>query len=309
MARDQRPRRRAPRCARCRCHTGRCRSLASPRRAALRGRSSRGELSGPRLARQLRFRLTRTWSAAAFVVALGFCVGLVGLFPIPGALIALALATWAWISGGRASVACLAIAPLILAIGVPWPIPALLAVGLARIADIAGASRLEIEPGGLPRGVRDGRAIAETIAIAIICVPIAAGLAGVSLEGQRFVLNYEYPGLWVVGALVLSSAVVNATAEELYWRGRSTALLVAEGRPAAATIGFPALSFGLAHASGLPGGVLGLGSSLGFGLVVGVLRRRRAGLLGCVIVHAAVDVAIFGVAADRIVWVGQWGRP
>ena len=40
------------------------------------------------------------------------------------------------------------------------------------------------------------------------------------------------------------------------------------------------------------------------GLVLGALRLRAAGLPGCTAVHLAVDVAIFGLVADRAVWVG-----
>jgi membrane protease YdiL (CAAX protease family) len=64
------------------------------------------------------------------------------------------------------------------------------------------------------------------------------------------------------------------------------------------------VSFGAAHAAGIPGGVPGAVGALGLGVVLGVLRMRAAGLAGCVAVHTAVDVAIFGLLAGRIVWVG-----
>ena len=40
------------------------------------------------------------------------------------------------------------------------------------------------------------------------------------------------------------------------------------------------------------------------GLVLGVLRRAEGGIGGCVLVHLAVDVAIFSVFADHLVFVG-----
>ena len=50
----------------------------------------------------------------------------------------------------------------------------------------------------------------------------------------------------------------------------------------------------------MPGAI----GALGLGVVLGVLRMRAAGLAGCVAAHTAVDVAIFGLLAGRIVWVG-----
>jgi membrane protease YdiL (CAAX protease family) len=113
----------------------------------------------------------------------------------------------------------------------------------------------------------------------------------------------------VLASVILLLAVLNALSEEVVWRDRSVRILLHGCRPDRAVIAAQALSFGLAHAYGLPGGVLGFCGALVLGLALGLLRFRGAGLFGCVLVHAAVDVAIFIVVVLHVVWIGPAERP
>jgi len=236
---------------------------------------------------------------AAYVVLLGAAVGAVGVAPVAGATLSAVALLGAWATRLPRYAGVLGLAPLTLAAGVPWPVPALLAVLLAR----AGGGRPD--DGFVPS--RTGppvRMAAEVVVVAALCAPPAAALAGLSLGNEHPVLSLARPPVLLLGTVVVLAALVNATAEELFWRGWAMRLLAERGCRPRAVVGVQAVSFGAAHAAGIPGGVPGVIGALGLGVVLGVLRMRAAGLTGCVAVHAAVDVTIFSMLAGRIVWVG-----
>lgn len=243
------------------------------------------------------------WSATAYVLLLGAGVGATGVVPILGAVIGTGLVGWAWVSRAPASVWALPAAPLGLGFGVPWPLPALIALGLARVAE---RRHCPMPARPFTSGGRV-RVICEIFVAAALCAPIAAALSACSLDGQRIVIAMRFPGIPTMIAVILALATLNAVAEELMWRGRLMRILTHSGLSPNGSVLVQATSFGLAHVGGLPGGMAGVGGALVLGLVLGVLRGRHAGLLGCVVVHVVVDVAIFSVAAARVVWVGPGG--
>lgn len=235
----------------------------------------------------------------AYVVVLGAAVGAVGLAPVAGATLAVVALVWAWVIRMPRYAGVLGLAPLTLAVGLPWPAPALLAVLIARTA---GGRPDERPPPR--RGVASARAVTEVVLVAALCVPVAALLAGRSLGNEHPVLALARPPTVLVAAVVVLAAVVNATAEELFWRGAAMRLLAEGGcRPRVAVV-VSALSFGAAHAAGLPGGVPGAVGAFCLGGALGGLRLRPAGIVGCVAAHTAVDVAIFSLVARQIVWLG-----
>lgn len=125
-----------------------------------------------------------------------------------------------------------------------------------------------------------------------------------SWGNEHPVVEFGRPHTAVLAAGVVLLALTNAAGEEWYWRGSAMHVLQDEGVGPRTTIVAQAASFGLAHAAGLPGGPVGVVGAFVLGLVLGVLRWRSAGMPGCVAVHALVDVAIFGLVAHRVVWVG-----
>jgi hypothetical protein len=118
-----------------------------------------------------------------YIVGVGVGIGVTGLAPLGGAMIGVALAAWALTCRAPAGAAGLAAAPLGLAAGIPWPIPALVAEGLARILERA----LEPTTGGrvVVTRIRQAwpRQIVEVVAAAGLCAPAAAGLAALYLNG------------------------------------------------------------------------------------------------------------------------------
>jgi CAAX prenyl protease-like protein len=260
------------------------------------------------LAHPLRRRIARAWSAPVYVVLLGVGIGATGLAPIAGAMIGAALAAWAWACRAPAGATGLAVAPLGLAAGIPWPIPALVAAGLAQILERAldpAVARIAVTRSCQARP----RMGLEVVGAAVLCAPVGAALAALYLNGERIALELEPPAMVVVAVVVVLLALVNATSEEVLWRDRSIRILVHGGRSIRAVVAVQAMSFSLAHAYGLPGGALGSVGALVLGTTLGVLRFRRAGLLGCIVVHAFVDVAIFSVVGAQVVWIGHADQP
>jgi membrane protease YdiL (CAAX protease family) len=146
--------------------------------------------------------------------------------------------------------------------------------------------------------------VLETAVAAAVCAPVAAVLAGLSWGNEHPVVELARPHPVVIAVGVTLLALANALGEEWFWRGCAMRALLDRGVGVRAAVLTQAVSFGLAHAAGLPGGPLGVAGAFVLGLVLGVLRLRTAGMPGCVAVHAAVDVAIFGLVANQVVWVG-----
>lgn len=259
------------------------------------------------MAHPLRRRIARTWSAAIYAVLLGVGIGASGLVPVAGAAIGMVLAAWAWACKAPGGAAGLAVAPLGLAAGIPWPVPALAAVGLARILERARGQdvRRVVVTRSRQSSLRLGF---EIVGGAILCAATGAALATFYLNGERIVLELEPPPLGVLAAAVLLLAVLNATCEELLWRDHCVRVLLHDARSIGGVVVVQGISFGLAHPYGLPGGVLGVVGALGLGLTLGMLRFRRAGLVGSIVVHTVVDVAIFSVVGTQVVWIGRVGQ-
>ncbi|MCB9676289.1 MAG: CPBP family intramembrane metalloprotease [Alphaproteobacteria bacterium] len=107
------------------------------------------------------------------------------------------------------------------------------------------------------------------------------------------------PAVLVAGAI--GFVAVNATLEELVWRGVfQSELEGAVGRAAAVWV--QAASFGLAHAQGFPRGVVGVLLAGGWAVLLGWLRQRSGGLLAPVLAHLVADAVI---AAIVLTWVAR----
>lgn len=95
--------------------------------------------------------------------------------------------------------------------------------------------------------------------------------------------------LLIAGAIVF--ALSNAILEELLWRG----LLQDRLEPllgVGAAVALQGISFGLQHWHGFPRGPIGALLAGGWGVMLGVLRRRSRGLLAPVVAHVVADAVI-----------------
>jgi uncharacterized protein len=94
--------------------------------------------------------------------------------------------------------------------------------------------------------------------------------------------------------LVLAAAafvVVNALLEEVIWRGVLQDRLAPLFGPTAAIV-LQAVSFGVAHAHGVPRGVVGVILAGTWAVMLGALRRHTRGLLAPFVAHVVADVTV-----------------
>jgi hypothetical protein len=99
-------------------------------------------------------------------------------------------------------------------------------------------------------------------------------------------------GLFAMGAVF---AVVNAALEEAIWRGVFLHALDAAFGSTMVAIAVQALSFGFAHAHGVPRGAIGIVLATGYGFLLGMIRRRSRGMLPPFVTHVVADVAVFSL--------------
>jgi len=107
------------------------------------------------------------------------------------------------------------------------------------------------------------------------------------------------PALVVV--LGVYFAVVNATLEEVIWRGVLMEGLCAELGPLAG-LAAQAAVFGVMHYHGFPSGVPGVVLASIFGAMLGWLRLRSQGLLAPIIAHIFADATIFVLIIREASW-------
>ncbi len=180
-------------------------------------------------------------------------------------------------------------------LGAPWPvhcITAALAWCSWRIFGEGWSPRLRCPAIG---SVRVGRG-ALTLLCGLVCGGVAILLDWVRIVEVGLVLPLAKPGPIVVVLAVAAIAAVNSIAEELFWR-QVLLDLGDGGAPVRFDIlVFQAVSFGLAHWNGVPGGVVGVVAS-GFFSILLVIVRVRWSLGLAVVAHFAADLVIFSVIA------------
>jgi len=88
--------------------------------------------------------------------------------------------------------------------------------------------------------------------------------------------------------------LVNATGEELIWRGLFQDRLSLLFGPVAA-IAIQGMSFGAQHAHGFPRGMVGVGLAGVWGVMLGGLRRRSGGILAPIGAHVVADATVAAI--------------
>jgi len=104
-----------------------------------------------------------------------------------------------------------------------------------------------------------------------------------------------WPPAALVGAAIFFS-LVNAVLEEFIWRGVLQRWLLLVASPALA-VALQALSFGIFHFTGFPGGLVGMGLATLYGAMLGALALRSGGLLAPIVAHIGADLVIFTLVA------------
>jgi uncharacterized protein len=96
----------------------------------------------------------------------------------------------------------------------------------------------------------------------------------------------------------LGFALLNATVEEVVFRG-----IIWEGLAALTSTRWIILImqgffFGTAHFWGVPNGIVGAGLAFTYGIMLGIIRMRAGGLLMVIVTHVFADIVIFLILLD-----------
>ncbi len=195
----------------------------------------------------------------------------------------------------RLTIAALAIAVAVVAL-VPqsWPWPALL-VGIGLLAGARG------RPDG-QFGPSPGRRLLWALCIGLLAAGAVTPLVLGAVDSAPSAFPVPQPPVPVLVAVVLGAAVVNASAEELLWRGAIVAADRRLGLSSGTTIALQAVGFGVAHLHGIPGGPVGVIAAGVFGAAMAWLRMR-AGLGAAFAAHVLTDIGIFSIVAATAVFV------
>ncbi len=113
----------------------------------------------------------------------------------------------------------------------------------------------------------------------------------------QFIPPRPLPQLLIGG---LGFALLNATVEEVLFRG-----IIWEGLSALIPVPWvvlilQAVLFGTAHIRGVPNGVAGVVLAFIYGIMLGTIRTRAGGLLMVIITHVFADIVIFLILLDII---------
>lgn len=194
-----------------------------------------------------------------------------------------------------------------LILGLPWPAPAAIALLAWGAGRPSGPLRGDRAPLVGPLKLCQGHAAVGAIVryCAAVILGAAAGLVTVKMSADHLqavplLIEHQRPALAVVGVVVLVLATANSVTEELLWR---VALWprMRESRWIPGLIATQAVSFGLAHGLGIPGGALGMAAAGMYSAAL-TMVRLRGGLRKTLTIHLFTDVVIFGWVAQNAIF-------
>ena len=188
--------------------------------------------------------------------------------------------------------------PLCIAALRPWP--------LYLLAPLAAYALIVVLVPPLRRGVHwlrvgrlDGPVLAATAAV-IVVSSAALVLWFLLTKPDLGDLAAKIPHVGPAGLVLIGAAfaVLNALMEEAAFRGVLQEALTAEWGPWWA-VGLQGVLFGVIHAQGFPRGVAGTVMASVYGVALGLLRLRSAGLAASCLAHVCADATIFALLALR----------
>ncbi|HEX3625951.1 MAG TPA: CPBP family intramembrane glutamic endopeptidase [Verrucomicrobiae bacterium] len=137
----------------------------------------------------------------------------------------------------------------------------------------------------------------RTLVVVTIVVPIIALIVWVrflSPDLGRYAGMVPNFSLWLIALYAVANAMFNALLEETIWRGVMLEALDSGIGAGICGLVIQSVSFAAAHyRSGFPNGIVGSAMAFVFGMMLGIIRRKSRGILGCWLAHTAVDAAIF----------------
>ncbi len=132
--------------------------------------------------------------------------------------------------------------------------------------------------------------------IVIPCIALAAWVRLFSPNLTRYSDMVPKFPFWLAVLYGIGNSAFNAALEETTWRGVMMEALDSAFGPGVLSVVIQAVSFAVAHyRSGFPNGIVGSAMVLVYGLMLGTIRRKSKGMLGCWLAHVAADSTIYGL--------------
>jgi uncharacterized protein len=135
-------------------------------------------------------------------------------------------------------------------------------------------------------------AAATVAVVSAACLLLWSELARPDVRQAGLILTWSPGRLMLLG---VGFALFNAAMEEMIWRGVVFHALERTGLPTVPVVLIQALSFGVFHLHGFPGGSVGILLASAYGAILGVLRSQTRGLLVPFVTHAATDFSLFEI--------------
>ena len=137
-----------------------------------------------------------------------------------------------------------------------------------------------------------------------LLILLTTTISGIALIIWAFVINKDMTSfqrmipqvpliLLFFGGIIF--AITNALAEEFFARAVLWDGLSPLTRSTLSLILSQAIIFGLFHSKGFPGGIVGIGMTFLWSLMLGYLRHRTGGLGAPLIAHFFADLTIFSI--------------
>jgi membrane protease YdiL (CAAX protease family) len=180
-----------------------------------------------------------------------------------------------------------------------WPFYLLVPITLAAaLCAATGCARDLLAP------LRGGKlGLSEWILICLI-----SATAGICLYAWTRIVDPDLtkyralvPALPLLGLVAAGGAfaIINAVMEEFIWRGVLQGWLTTfVGKWPAVAV--QAASFGAFHYLGFPSGFAGAVLAGTYGVLLGLLALRSAGLLAAIVAHVTADLVIFSIVAQQL---------
>jgi membrane protease YdiL (CAAX protease family) len=149
---------------------------------------------------------------------------------------------------------------------------------------------------GWPRMGRFTALIWALIIITVIVssVALVIWVQVLSPDLSRYEGNMPHFSLALMLLYGLGFCTFNAALEEITWRGVMMEALDSAFGPGACSVILQAVSFAVAHyRNGFPNGLVGSVMVLAYGLMLGFIRRKSKGILGCWLAHVTADFTIY----------------
>lgn len=154
---------------------------------------------------------------------------------------------------------------------------------------------LRTSAGWLKVGSFNGMIVALIVATVVVsCVALVAWvkLVNPDLSGYKESIPNVSPGLMALYGI--GFCTFNAALEEITWRGVMMEALDSALGPGWWAIVIQAGSFAVAHyRGGFPNGIVGSLMVFAYGLMLGFIRRKSRGIVGCWLAHVAADLTIY----------------